>query len=103
MKLLEFVVKEYISIVENLLSTEDVENGRIIIEKEQFKKLLEKYNYMKFRDKTKVYKDLNFILHDQNNYTLPVKDNILKKTVRKVVINYSAYETVKKLYETEID
>ena len=103
MKLLEFVTKEFISIVENLADIEPVENGRIIIEKEHFRKLLEKYNYMPFRNKANVYKSLNFIIHDKNNYTLPVKDHTLKRTVRKVVINYNAYETMKYLYENDID
>lgn len=56
---------------------------------------------MNFSDKVKVYKDLNLIIHDKNNYTMPCRGET-KKTVRKVVINYSTYETVKKLYETNV-
>ncbi len=89
--------------MEALLETEDVENDRIIIEKERFKKMLEKYKYMRFKEKTQIYKSLNMILHDKNNYTLPCKDHTLNKTVRKVVINYKTYETVKKLLETEVN
>lgn len=103
MTLFDFILKEYITIMDNLLDTETVENNRILIEKERFKKLLEKYKYMKFRDKTKLYKQLNLILHDQNNYTLPVKDNMLNKTVRKVVFNYKTYETIKELMEIEME
>lgn len=103
MTLLHLIAKEYITIVETLLETEDIENDRIIIEKERFKKLLEKYKYMKFKEKTQIYKSLNMILHDKNNYTLPCKDHTLNKTVRKVVINYKTYETVKKLLETEVN
>lgn len=102
MKLFELVTKEFVSIVNVLLETEPVENERIIVDKERFKKLLEKYNYLKFRDKTKIYKNLNLILHDKNNYTLPCKDHTLSKTVRKVVINYKAYETIKYLIETDV-
>ena len=71
MTLLELVIKEYISIVDSLMESEDITNDRIIIDRELFRSLLEKYNYMKFRDKTRIYKNLNFILHDKNNYTLP--------------------------------
>lgn len=102
MTLLDLVIKEYITIITKLEENEPIINNRIIIEREQFKILLEKYKYMTFKDKTAIYKDLNFIIHDKNNYTMPVKDEILKKTVRKVVINYKTYLTLKKLYETNI-
>lgn len=98
MKLLELVLKEYFSIVESLEDTEPIINNRIVIEREHFKRLLEKYQYMKFKDKTKFYKDLNLIIHDKNNYTIPCREG--KKTVRKVIINYSTYKTLKYLFET---
>jgi hypothetical protein len=101
MTLFDLVIKEYVSIVETLLEGESIENNRIIIDKGYFKVLLEKYHYMKFDQKTKIYKALNFIIHDKNNYTLPCKDVETKKTVRKVVFNYNAYLTVKELLETQ--
>lgn len=100
--MLELVIQEYLSIMGDLEENKDIENNRIIIEREQFKTILEKYNYMKFRDKTKIYKNLNFILHDKNNYTLPVRDKNSNKTIRKVVFNYDTYITVRMLYEKEI-
>lgn len=103
MKLLDLIIQEYISIVELLEQEHDTENERIIIEREEFKRLLEKYGYMKFAQKVKAYKDLNFIIHDKNNYTLPCKDHTLKKTVRRVVINYRAYKTIKHLYNTDVE
>jgi len=103
MKLLDLVAQEYISIVELLEQEHDIENERIIIDREEFKRLLEKYGYMKFAQKVKAYKDLNFIFHDKNNYTLPCKDHTLNKTVRRVVINYQAYQTVKGLYDTTVE
>ena len=103
MRLLDLVVEEYLSIMSVLEDGEPIENDRIVIEKEHFKALLEKYNYMKFKDKCKIYKDLNLILHDKNNYTLPCKDKNIKRTVRKVVFNYNAYITLKHLYEKEIN
>jgi len=103
LKLLEFVTKEYISIVGNLEENEPIENNRLVIDREHFKKLLEKYGYMKFKDKIKVYKDLNFIIHDKNNYTMPCRDSELKKTVRKVILNYNTYTTIKYLYENDVD
>lgn len=97
-RLLEMVVNEYITIVEHLEQKKDIENNRIIIEREEFKELLNKYAYITFKQKTKIYKQLNFIVHDKNNYTLPCKiDN--KKTERKVVINYETYLTLKPLYD----
>lgn len=98
----EFVVKEYISIVEHLIISEPIENDRIVLDRETFSKLLEQYDYMTFSAKTKIYKQLNFIIHDKNNYTIPYKDKELKKTVRKVIINYTTYETVKHLFENDI-
>jgi len=102
MRFLDLVVQEYIKMVEVLAIDNAVENERIIIDKEIFKSFLEKYGYMKFNQKCKVYKDLNFIIHDKNNYTLPCKDPVLNKTVRKVVINYNAYKTIKALYNTAV-
>lgn len=102
MKLFELVVKEYLSIIESLEGTETIENKRIIIERELFQRLLGKYSYMKFKDKCKIYKNLNFIIHDKSNYTMPVKDKTTKKATRKVVLNYSTYETMKYLFETDI-
>jgi len=95
LKLLDVVMEEYLMIVSVLLEDYPIVSNRIIISREYFKGLLEQNNYMKFKDKTKIYKDLNFILHDKNNYTLPVKDE--KKTVRKVVLNHNTYLTVKSL------
>jgi len=103
MKLSDLIIKEYLSIIESLIEAHSIENNRIIINKDYFKELLEKYQYMKFNQKTQVYKDLNFIIHDKNNYTMPCKDVELKKTVRKVVINYNTYITVKRIFETDVN
>ena len=102
MRLIDLIIKEYLSIVEMLEMDNHVENDRIVIDREHFKELLEKYQYVTFRQKTKVYKDLNFIIHDNNNYTMPHKDRELKKTVRKVIINYRTYQTIKHIYETTV-
>ena len=98
MSLLEFLIKEYLSIVAKLEETETVENNRIIIDRDYFRNLLEKYPYITFRDKTKVYKALNLIIHDKNNYTMPCKVKGTRKTVRKVVINYKTYLIIKSYY-----
>jgi len=102
-KLLELIIKEFITIVERLEQDNPVENERIVIERDEFKKLLEKYAYATFKQKTKAYKDLNFIIHDKNNYTMPYKDRTTKKTVRKVIFNYRTYQTVKYMHETIIN
>ena len=102
LKLLNMVVNEYINIVEYLAQTEPIENNRIVINRDHFRGLLEKYAYMKFNQKTKVYKQLNFIIHDKNNYTIPWKDRQTKKTIRKVIINYETYTIIKHLSESEI-
>lgn len=96
----ELITKEFILIVDTLSTTHDIVNDRIVVDKEHFRKLLEKYKYMNFKEKTKVYKDLNLIFHDKNNYTLPCREQ--NKTVRKVVINYNAYLTLKKLLQEEV-
>lgn len=98
-KLLETIVKEFVTIVELLEQYKPIENDRLIIEREEFKNLLEKYAYMNFRQKTKIYKQLNFIIHDKNNYTMPCKTQD-KKTARKVVINYQTYLVIKELYNS---
>lgn len=103
MRLLDLIIQEYISIVELLEQENPVENERIIINREEFKRLLEKYGYLNFAQKTRAYKDLNFIIYDKNNYTLPCKDHTLKKTVRRVVINYRAYQAIKHLYNTTVE
>ena len=102
MNLLDLIIKEYLTIVERLTDTQTIENNRIIIDKEYFRELLEKYGYIKFSEKAKVYKSLGLIIHDKNNYTLPCKDIELGKTVRKVVFNYDTYIIIKNLYETNI-
>ena len=98
MKLLDLVIKEYIGLVAKLEKDYPVENNRIIIDREKFKEMLEKHGYMTFSKKAKAYKALNFIIHDENNYTMPYKDPDEKKTVRKVIINYKTYRTIKELY-----
>ena len=102
MRLLDLVIKEYIAIVESLAESEPIENNRIIVDREHFKEILEKYNYTSFKQKTKIYKDLNFLIHDKNNYTMPYKDVREGKTVRKVIFDMGTYTTVKKLYETDV-
>ena len=97
-KILETLIKEFITIVELLEQCKPVENDRIVIEREEFQNLLNKYDYMNFRQKTRIYKQLNFIIHDKNNYTMPCKTPD-KKTARRVVINYQTYLTIKELYE----
>jgi len=94
---IEVVTNEFISIVDYLVKTKASENNRLILEKELFKKLLEKNAYLKFSEKTKIYKQLNFIIHDKNSYTLPYKCKETKKTVRKVVINLETYKLIKHL------
>jgi len=101
--MLSLIAKEYIAIVEALEEEQhEVENNRIVISREEFKEMLERYAFATFSYKTKVYKDLNFIIHDNESYTMPYKDKELKKTIRKVIINYKAYRTVKRLYTTDI-
>ena len=102
MRLLDLVFREYVSIVETLAESESVENNRIIIDRDYFRELLEKYHYMKFNEKTKIYKALGFIIHDKNNYTMPCKCMETKKTTRRVVFNYSTYLVVKQLLETDV-
>ncbi|MCL2048790.1 MAG: hypothetical protein FWG87_08690 [Defluviitaleaceae bacterium] len=103
MKLLDLIIKEYIAIVETLAENKPIENNRIIVEREEFKAMLEQYGYVSFTAKTKAYKALNFIIHDNNNYTMPYKDQELKKTIRKVIINYNTYQIVKHLFGTNIN
>ena len=103
MKLLDMIIKEFIAIVEILVQDKPVENNRIVVEREEFRQMLEQYGYVTFTAKTKAYKALNFLIHDENNYTMPHKDAELKKTVRKVIINYETYQVVKNLYETNLN
>jgi len=103
MTLLDLIVKEYISVVDSLEINNEVENDRIVIERAEFKTMLEKYAYATFTYKTKIYKALNFIVHDNNNYTMPYKDKEMSKTVRKVIINYKTYKILKHIYTTDID
>ena len=93
------MVNEYLSIVESLERSED--NDKIIVEKEYFKKLLEKNKFLTFPKKVKIYKDLNFIIYSGTTYTLPVKDD--GKMIRKVVVNLNAYRTLKHLYDYEFN
>jgi len=102
MTMLDLIVKEYIAIVEALEQEHDTENNRIIIDRDDFRKMLERYAFATFSYKTKIYKDLNFIIHDNESYTMPYKDKELRKTVRKVIINYKAYRTIKRLYNTAV-
>ena len=46
MRLLDLIIQEYITIVELLEQENPVENERIIIDREEFKQLLEKYGYL---------------------------------------------------------
>ena len=101
MTLLEDVLKEYLLFVDFFKKKYGVEKERIIIDKEKFKKLLEKYPYLEFKEKIRIYKDLNLIIHDKKSYSISYRDPILKKTVRKVMINYRTYETIKLFFNKE--
>jgi len=101
--MLDLIVREYIAIVEALEKENAVEKERIIITREEFRNKLERYAFATFSYKSKIYKDLNFIIHDSESYTMPYKDKELKKTVRKVIINYRAYQTIKQLYNTAVN
>lgn len=101
MKLLELVIKEFITITEYLHENTDIESNVMIIEKELFKSLLEKYGYLTFKEKCKIYKQLNFLKHDKNNYTMPCR--VDSKTERKVVINFDTYLIIKELYNTIVE
>jgi len=103
MTLLDMIIKEYISIVKMLETKKEVENDRIIIGRDEFKGILERYAFTTFTQKTKAYKDLNFIICNNNSYTIPYKDKDLGKTVRKVIINYKTYKTVRDLYNTAVN
>lgn len=102
-KLLELIAYEFISIMENLESTEDIEESRIVITKEYFNNLLGKYDYITIQEKRRIYKDLNFIIHDKGNYTMPHRDKETGKIIRKVILNYETYNTIKKLYTKEFN
>ena len=58
MRLLDLVIEEYISLIEFWELNDGVENDRIIVQREEFKKALEKNAYMTFSKKTRIYKDL---------------------------------------------
>jgi len=101
--ILFLIIMEYISIVKQLKLMYSLDNERLIVERDTFKNMLERYPYTSFTKKIKVYKDLNFIIFDSNNYTMPYKDKELKKTVRRVIINYKTYETISELYSEAIE
>jgi len=103
MNVLFLIIKEYLSITQKLTQAYKIENERIIIERDDFKKMLERYAFTSFAEKVKAYKALNFIIYDNNNYTMPYKDKELKKTVRKVIINYKTYDTINELFKTSIE
>ena len=96
MKLLDLVVQEFISIIEYVQLKHDVENNRIILERDEFRNIMEKYGYVTFAKKCSIYKQLNLLVHDGNNYTMPCK--VKGKTVRRVVLNYTTYLILKELY-----
>ena len=107
MKLFDMVIQEYIAIVQRLEEKAgEIENHRIIIDKEVFKDILGKYPYMKVQKKIQIYKSLGFIKHDNASYTYPVKvknpETNRSNAVRKVVFDYHVYQTIKELYQTEI-
>lgn len=97
MTMLETIMKEFVAIVASLEVSIPIENDRLVVDRQVFRTLLEKYSYMTFKSKTKIYKQLNLIIHDKNNYTMPYKDIELNKTVRKVIINYNTYLVIKEL------
>ena len=103
MNMMELIVKEYIAVVEALEQEHEINNDRIVIEREEFKQMLERYPFTTFTHKIKAYKVLNFIIHDNESYTMPYKDKDINKTVRRVIINYKTYKTLKHLYNTAVN
>jgi len=83
MNLFNAIIKEYLLIIQHLAIIHTVENDRIIIERDEFKQMLEKYSFASFAQKVKCYKALNLLVHDKDNYTMPYKDKELKKNSAK--------------------
>lgn len=103
MKLIDIVVEEFFAVVERLQKKIPVINGRMIVDSKVFYALLEAKLYIKRNEKLEIYKTLNFIVCNSNGLTSVVYDKETKKTSRKIIINYDAYEVMKKIYNTEFD
>jgi hypothetical protein len=103
MTLFYLTIKEYFGIVESLEKKYPPENDRMILDRGLFQQMLERNAYMTFSAKVNSFKAFNFLIHDKQSYTMPYKDPTTKKTVRKVMINYATYKTLKRLYETSVN
>lgn len=101
-KLFDFVVKEFFAIVQYIEKKIPVTDGKLIISSKTFYAMLDAKLYITRKEKLEIYKTLHFIICNANGLTSVVYDKETKKTSRKIVVNYVAYETLKKLYETEL-
>jgi len=101
MKLLDLVSKEFIAIVEHLSDKVPIKDGKIILNSNTFYSLLDTNLYITRKEKLEIYRSLNFIVCNSNGLTSVVYDKETKKTVRKIIINYSTYEVLKKITEIE--
>jgi hypothetical protein len=103
MKMLDLVANEYFAITEYIKTKYPVESNRIIIDSKRFYSLLDKNLYITRAEKLGIYKSLNLIICNSNGLTSVVYDKETKTTKRKIIINYEAYETLKKIYTTELN
>lgn len=101
-RLLELILQEYFAIVEHLKSNRHVTGDRIILDNTLFYSLLDKNGYLKRKKKLDIYKQLNLIVCNSKGYTSVVYDKEEKKSKRKIIINVSTYDMLKRLYLVEL-
>lgn len=96
--LLDLILQEYFAIVEHLKINMNLTNNKIVIDNTLFYSFLDKNRYLKRNKKLDIYKQLNLIICNSKGYTSVVYDKETKKSKRKIIINVTTYELLKRLY-----
>lgn len=99
--LLDYIVAEYIALMDVLMQKRPVKSGVILIDREELTKALDKNKYLPSAEKLRIYKQLNMLVATGEGVSRVVYDPGQKKAVRKIALNTETYERLKKLLRFE--
>lgn len=95
--LLDYVVTEYVALMDILTQKRPVKSGVVLIDRQELTKALDKNKYLPSAEKLRIYKQFNILAATGEGVSRVVYDKENKKSVRKIALNVDTYLLMKKL------
>ena len=95
--LLDYIVAEYIALMERLIQKRPVTSGVILLDRQELTKAFDKNKYLPSTEKLRIYKQFNMLTATGEGISRVVYDKENKKSVRKIALNVDTYLLMKKL------